>query len=235
MVDGAFYCMKKCETDGIDVTNSITDVELPYFFSEKYKHKIPLELTDKEYKRYFLKWLKLQSSLGIINQVALFANCLNGLTADVRISMLAECFEAFGKRLEKEKKIIVKSENNTTRTVQCENCKEKFELSIRGKKSFACYMAALIETYGKTIFSREYRRRKTLIQKIVKTRNKVFHVNAKQNGVLDGAQCGFYAIKLEWMFRYIIWLEMGFPKDKLDVVIKKEIKKFESQFSNLIY
>lgn len=235
LVDGAFYCMKKCETDGIDVTNSITDVELPYFFSEKYKHKIPLELTDKEYKRYFLKWLKLQSSLGIINQVALFANCLNGLTADVRISMLSECFEAFGKRLEKEKKIIVKSENNTTRTVQCENCKEKFELSIRGKKSFACYMTALIETYGKTIFSREYRRRKTLIQKIVKTRNKVFHVNAKQNGVFGGAQCGFYAIKLEWMFRYIIWLEMGFPKDKLDVVIEKEIKKFESQFSNLIY
>lgn len=152
LVDGAFYCMKKCETDGIDVTNSITDVELPYFFSEKYKHKIPLELTDKEYKRYFLKWLKLQSSLGIINQVALFANCLNGLTADVRISMLAECFEAFGKRLEKEKKIIVKSENNTTRTVQCENCKEKFELSIRGKKSFACYMTALIETYGKNDF-----------------------------------------------------------------------------------
>lgn len=194
-----------------------------------------MELTDKEYKRYFLKWLKLQSSLGIINQVTLFANCLNGLTADVRISMLAECFEAFGKRLEKEKKIIVKSENNTTRTVQCENCKEKFELPIRGKKSFACYMTALIETYGKTIFSREYRRRKTLIQKIVKTRNKVFHVNAKQKGVLGGAQCGFYAIKLEWMFRYIIWLEMGFPKDKLDVVIEKEIKKFESQFSNLIY
>ena len=64
---------------------------------------------------------------------------------------------------------------------------------------------------------------------------KFFHVNAKQNGVLGGAQCGFYAIKLEWMFRYIIWLEMGFPKDKLDVVIEKEIKKFESQFPNLIY
>lgn len=70
---------------------------------------------------------------------------------------------------------------------------------------------------------------------IKRSGGKVFHVNAKQNGVLDGAQCGFYAIKLEWMFRYIIWLEMGFPKDKLDVVIKKEIKKFESQFPNLIY
>ena len=78
--------------------------------------------------------------------------------------MLAECFEAFGKRLEKEKKIIVKSENNTTRTVQCENCKEKFELSIRGKKSFACYMAALIETYGKTIFSRDVYKRQALMQ-----------------------------------------------------------------------
>lgn len=35
LVDGAFYCMKKCETDGIDVTNSITDVEIPYFFQWK--------------------------------------------------------------------------------------------------------------------------------------------------------------------------------------------------------
>ena len=26
LVDGAFYCMKKCKTYGIDVTNSITDV-----------------------------------------------------------------------------------------------------------------------------------------------------------------------------------------------------------------
>lgn len=40
LVDGAFYCMKKCKTDGIDVTNSITDVELPYFFSEKYMQGI---------------------------------------------------------------------------------------------------------------------------------------------------------------------------------------------------
>ena len=85
------------------------------------------------------------------------------------------------------------------------------------------------------MFATQVRYLQILIQKIVKTRNKVFHVNAKQKGVLGGAQCGFYAIKLEWMFRYIIWLEMGFPKDKLDVVIEKEIKKFESQFSNLIY
>ncbi len=111
--------MKKCETDGADVTKILSDIDLAYFSSAKYKHKIPLDLTDKEYKHYFLKWIKLQSKLGIVNQMILFANCLNGLTADVRISMLAECFEALGKRLEKEKKIVVKSEPNRTRKVKC--------------------------------------------------------------------------------------------------------------------
>ena len=63
----------------------------------------------------------------------------------------------------------------------------------------------------------------------------MFHVNGKQKKTLDGKQCGFYAIKLEWMYRYIIWLEMGFPKNKLDAAIAKEIKSFEDQFPQLIY
>ena len=63
----------------------------------------------------------------------------------------------------------------------------------------------------------------------------VFHVNGKQKKTLDGTQCGFYAIKLEWMYRYRIWLEMGFPKNKLDAAIAKEIKSFEDQFPQLIY
>ena len=74
----------------------------------------------------------------------------------------------------------------------------------------------------KNDFSREYRRRKTLIQKIVKQEIKFFMLMLNRTGCLTERQCGFYAIKLEWMFRYIIWLEMGFPKDKLDVVIKKK-------------
>lgn len=235
LLDGAFYCMKKCETDGIDITNTIADVELSYFSSKKHKHKIPLELTDKEYKHYFLKWVKLQSTLGIINQVSLFANCVNGLTADVRISMLAECFEALGKKLEKEKKIKVQSEKNTTRNIRCTKCHEKFKLSIPGKKTLACYMTAIIEAYGQIIFSSEYRRRRTLIRKVVNIRNKVFHVNPRQKNTFDGAHCGFYAVKLEWMFRYIIWLELGVLKDRLDFVVEKEIKKFENEFPQLIY
>jgi len=234
LLDGAFYRMTKCEGDGVDVTESIAQVELGYFTSDKHKHKISLELTDKEYKHYFLKWLKLQSTLGIINQVALFANCINGLTADLRISMLSECFEALGKKFEKAHKITVRPEDGTTRKVRCENCHQQFDLTIKGKKTFMCYMMALIENYGGVIFATEYRRRYSLLQKIVKTRNKVFHVNAKQKKTLSGAQCGLYAIKLEWMLRYIIWLELGFPKVRLDTVIKKEIQNFEAQFPQLI-
>ena len=235
LMDGAFYCMKKCEMNSVDITSILINVELSYFSSEKFKRKIPLELTDKEYKHYFLKWLTLQSSLGIINQVALFANCVNGITADIRIAMLAECFEALGKRLEKENKIEVIPEQNTIRKIRCRECQKENELSIRGKKTYAGYMNAIIEKYGRVIFSSEYRRRKTLIQKIVKTRNKVFHVNIKQKKVLNGEQCGFYAIKLEWMFRYIIWLELEFPKDKLDFVVEKEILEFERLYPQLIY
>lgn len=70
---------------------------------------------------------------------------------------------------------------------------------------------------------------------MIKTRNKVFHVNPKQKKVLKGGQCGIYAVKLEWMFRYIIWILMGYDQAKLDTVVAKEIMKFESKFPNLIY
>lgn len=235
LVDGAFYRMSKCAGDGSDVTESIASIELGYFDSKKHKHKIPLELSDKEYKHYFLKWLKLQSTLGIINQVALFANCVSGLTADLGISMLSECFEALGKKLEKENKITVFSEEPTTRTIKCKHCQLEFDLSIRGKKTFMCYMMAFVETYGKIIFETEFKRRKTLLRKIVKTRNMVFHVNSGQKQTLSGKQCGLYAIKLEWMLRYILWLELGFPKDRIDSVLEKEIKNFEAKFPQLLY
>lgn len=235
LVDGAFYRMTKCKGDGSDITESIASFELGYFKSENHKHKIPLELSDKEYKHYFLKWLKLQSTLGIINQVALFASCVSGLTADLRIAMLSECFEALGKKLEKEHKITVYPEIPTARKVKCKNCQVEFDLSIPGKKTFMCYIIAFVETYGEIIFKTEYKRRRTLLRKIVKTRNMVFHVNAGQKQTLRGRHCGLYAIKLEWMLRYILLLELGFPKDRVDSALEKEIINFEAEFPQLIY
>lgn len=235
LFDGAFYVMNKCLADGNEVTEAVKSVELGYFQSARLKHKIPLELDDKEYKKYFLKWLKLQNDLGIINQMMLFANGVNGLTADVRISMLVECYEALGRKLEKSHILSVTPEPSTSRQVTCSNCGGSHSIPIRGKKTLACYVNALVEKYGKPVFSTEFRRRRSLIAHMIKTRNKVFHVNPKQKKVLKGGQCGFYAVKLEWMFRYIIWILMGYDQAKLDVVIAKEVMSFESDFTGLIY
>ena len=235
LFDGAFYVMNKCLADGNEVTKAVKSVELGYFQSARLKHKIPLELDDKEYKKYFLKWLKLQNDLGIINQMMLFANGVNGLTADVRISMLVECYEALGRKLERLHILSVVPEPNTSRQVTCSNCGGSHSISIRGKKTLACYVNALVEKYGKPVFSTEFRRRRSLIAHMIKTRNKVFHINPKQKKVLKGEQCGFYAVKLECMFRYIIWILMGYDQEKLDTVVSKEVVKFESDFTDLIY
>lgn len=235
LFDGVFYVTNKCLADGNEVTEAIKSVELGYFQSARSKHKIPLELDDKEYKKYFLKWIKLQNDLGIINQMMLFANGVNGLTADVRISMLIECYEALGRKLEKLHILFVAPEPSTFRQVSCSNCGGSHSIPIRGKKTLACYVNALIEKYGKPVFSTEFRRRRSLIAHMIKTRNKVFHVNPKQKKVLKGGQCGFYAVKLEWMFRYIIWILMGYDQAKLDAVILKEVMNFESDFIDLIY
>lgn len=192
-------------------------------------------MDDKEYKKYFLKWLKLQSDLGIINQMTLFANGVNGLTADVHISMLVECFEALGRKLERSHILSVVPEPSAFRQVTCSNCGSNHLITIRGKKTLACYVNAIVEKYGKPVFSTEFRRRRSLIAHMIKTRNKVFHVNPKQKKILKGGQCGFYAVKLEWMFRYIIWLLMGYDQTKLDAVVSKEVMNFESVFPNLIY
>lgn len=149
--------------------------------------------------------------------------------------MLIECYEALGRKLEKLHILSVAPETNTSRQVTCSNCGGSHSIPIRGKKTLACYVSALVEKYGKPVFLTEFRRRRSLIARMIKTRNKVFHVNPKQKKVLKGGQCGFYAVKLEWMFRYIIWILMGYNQAKLDAVISKEVMKFESDFKNLIY
>lgn len=227
--------MENCLVDGYDATEFIRSEKLGYFQSTRSKHKIPLELDDREYKKYFLKWLKLQNNFGIINQMVLYANCIDGITADVRISMLVECYEALGRKLEKIQMLFVVPESASFRNVTCLNCGRFRSIPIRGKKTLACYVLALIEQYGKPIFTTEFRKRRSLIKCIIKTRNKVFHVNSKQKKVLTGRHCGFYAVKLDWMFRYIIWFLMGYDRNKFNMAASKEIKRFENEFPQLIY
>lgn len=235
LFDGAFYTLQNCEADNENITDSIRKIEVGYFQNAKYLHKIPFELDEKSYKKYFLKWLAQEKKLGIINQMVLYANNVNGLPADVRISMLTECYEALAKELEKKKLIIITPEKATNRNVKCPNCNQSHIIPVKGKKTLACCLLAILERFGQPVFMTEYRRKRSLVNHIVKTRNKVFHVNYRQKKTLKGSQSGFYAIKLDWLYRYIILLLIGIDKKKLDEIVSKQILKFEKQHPDLLY
>ncbi len=85
-------------------------------------------------------------------EMVLFVNGVNGLTADVRISMLVECYEAIGRKLERLHIISVVPEPSTSRQVICSNCGGSHTIPIRGKKTLACYVNVLVGKYRKQVF-----------------------------------------------------------------------------------
>lgn len=242
---GAFHVMESCKADGEDITAEIRKIELGYFQNAEYKHYIRLHFTDKQYKSYFLRWMKLEKSLGIINQTMLYSSNVRGLPVDLRLAIASECYESLSEMLEDKGSLTVKKEPDSKINQTCPYCRQQYEIKIKGRKTFAARLLAIMEVYGKPIFSTEYRRRKSLIFRIIKTRNKVFHVKRKfrRSGQskqklekhLNKKHCRFYSIKLDWMYRYIIWLLLGVNRDELDKAVIQTVEMFEKTFPDLVY
>ena len=236
LFDGAFYNLTQCYIDNDEITEIVSKKENAYFQSEGYKHSIPIVLSNIEYKQYFIRWMKIEKKCMPINQIVLYANNTRGITADVRLALLAECYETFAFELEKMGYIFIKKRPTTSRTIQCNNCNNQITIKSKNKrKTLSDCLEAVIDFYGRPVFSTEYRRRKSLLRHIVATRNKIFHVKLKRNRSLKGDKCAFYAIKMDWMYRYIILCLITGKREKIDSVIKKPISKFEEEFSQLIY
>ncbi|MCD8103955.1 MAG: hypothetical protein LUF35_02875 [Lachnospiraceae bacterium] len=230
LFEGAFFLMRECLVDDEDITAVIQEVELGYFQSSKYLHEIPVVLTDAEYKKYFLRWVKLARKRAIINQMILYASNVNGITSDVRLAMLAESFNMLAKKMEKENLLSIIPEPDTYSKITCQHCGQLNSKRIKGRKTLSCCLNSVIGQYGMPVFSTEYRRRKSLITHIVKTRNKVFHVDSGKRGYLSGGQCGFYSVKLDWMYRYVCLIQIGIDKTILDNAISKKIRNCSGQY-----
>ena len=236
LFDGAFYNLTQCYIDNDEITEIVSKKENAYFQSEGYKHSIPIVLSNIEYKQYFIRWMKIEKKYMPINQIVLYANNTRGITADVRLALLAECYETFAFELEKMGYIFIKKRSTTSRTIQCNNCNNHITIKSKNiRKTLSDCLEAVIDFYGRPVFSVEYRRRKSLLRHIVATRNKIFHVKLKRNRSLKGDKCAFYAIKMDWMYRYIILCLITGKREKIDSVIKKPISKFEEEFPQLIY
>ena len=235
LFDGTFYKMKSCIADGKDVTETLLEIETGYFRYSKYGARLLINISDKDYTRFFRNWLIAEQRLGIINQMMLYADNIPHLTADIRLAMVAETYEAFAKLLEKLGEIRIAKEPTVYKEIICQNCSYKNQIPIKGRKTLKGCLTAVIDKYGKIVFSTEFRRRRRLIKKIVKTRNKVFHVNRRQSDVLASNSLGFYVIKLNLLYRYIILNMIGVKKETLDRSFSGIVSKYERKFPNCIF
>lgn len=235
LFDGTFYRMKSCTADGGDVTEALWEVEAGYFRYSKYGTRLLINLPDKDYTKIFRNWLIAEKRLGIINQMILYADNIPHLTADIRLAMVAETYESFAKMLEKQGNIRIVKEPTVYKEIICQNCSYKNQIPIKGRKTLKGCLTAVIDKYGKIVFSTEFRRRKRLIKKIVKTRNKVFHVNRRQSDVLALDSLGFYVIKLNLLYRYIVLHMIGVKTETLDQSFSRIVRKYESKYANCIF
>ncbi len=243
LFNGAFHVMESCMVNSVDITNLIRKTELGYFQNAGFKYMIPLFLTDKEYKKFFLQWEKLERSLRAINQTILYGNNVRGLPVDIKLALLIECYEALAKKLEKGGYVKIAKEPDRLCKVVCPYCKQSYMKNIKGNKTLASCLLAVLKTYGKPVFSTEYRRKNSMVRCFVNIRVKVFHVkskkencrNRKKRKFLSGPQCRFYAIKFDWLYRYIIWILLGIDQSKLDQAIEPQIAALEKEYPWLLY
>ena len=229
LFQGAFYVLESCKVDDEEITAEIRKIEQGYFKNAVYQHFIRLHLTNKQYKSYFLRWMKLEKRLGIINKMMLYSSNMQGLPVELRLAIASECYESLSEMLEKKGYLTVKREPDNNIKQTCPHCQKKYVIKVKGKKTFRTRLLAVMEMYGKPIFSTEYRKRKSLISRIVKTRNKVFHVkqkfgcNAQRKQKLEKRlnkkYCGFYSIKLDWMYRYIVLLLLRVDRNEWSSII----------------
>ena len=119
--------------------------------------------------------------------------------------------------------------------ITCSKCGYQHLNKNRSRKTLGSCLESVIRVYGKPVFSTEYRRKRSLVKHIVKTRNKIFHVKTNSKGALGGGQSGFYAIKLDWMYRYIILCLVTGNRQIMDYELEKNVLAFETTFPQLVY
>lgn len=233
LFDGIFFNVKSFVADDIEYVEYIREVQLSYYTSEKRYLNFPLEFTNREYKKYYNKWLKIEKKNKIIHPVFLFSTYLNGMTTDLRMALLLEIFEPIAEALHERGDIVLVKPPYKEFSNKCKKCGSTVSRKVPNKElTFADKIKPLIKKYGKEIFVKE--NTKNLVSKAVKVRNKVDHVKANTVNVMNGKQCGFYIYKFSLMYRYIMLIELGLNDKLIEQTISSWIEAFDKNYSHLI-
>lgn len=228
--DGCFFATEKVIIDNKDVSEDMKDKMLSFYCGNSIYFPISQPLDDKLYKKGFGKWKKYDKKNRYLIQMFFYATYTDGITMDLRISLLTEIFEPLSKILEEDGKIVVEnSQPIKVKKIICPVCKEKIDVETKCSPSFKDCVMSIIKIYGERIFLRE--NIAVLCQRLVNTRNKVLHLDKDKKDCLTGKQCGFYTKKIVMLIRLIIITECEvFEYNAWEQVIK-EIERFDKRFA----
>lgn len=226
--EGRFFKISSFKIDNQEYIKGASKYLLKYFQSNNVFVRIELELTDKEYKKLFLKFTKAVNKNILRYNAYLYAAYSKELTPDLRIAILIQVFEPIAKEMEKSKKIqIVKS--NEPKMHTCRYCEKT--IPIKEKITLNDCLSALIKNYGKDVFKGDAKAK--IIKRTVNLRNRIDHVNPNKKNYLSGGQSGFYIRKYELLFRLITIREIGIEYDKIQKSVCQSINSLNKQYPML--
>ena len=229
LFEGLFYSVTEFWADEIDCLKEIKDIQLAYYESTKQYTYFEIDFSDKVYKSYYSKWLKREKKNRLIHPVFLFSTYLEGMPVDLRLAILLEIFEPLAEELHNRGEIVLVKEPFITYHNKCKNCGAYVSRKDKNKKlSFNDKIKPLIKKYGKIIFEDD--NRKKLVEKSIKIRNKIDHVNVDTKNVLSGEQCGVYLYKYSLLYRYIVLLDIGIDSSQIEPAMKLWLDYFNHKY-----
>lgn len=233
LFDGCFFKVNKFLIDGIDYYDQIEKTILRYFNSDKKYIRLSQPINDTEYKSGFLEWEKYNKKAFNINQMYFYIGYEKDLTADMKIALFSEVFEPLSNYLNKAYNMPIINQDSYRDVIEhCPECNKDYVKKIKRKITLKDRIESVIQMYGNVIFDADDTN--AMVSKIVKTRNKMLHVDSNKKDTLSGGQCGFYLEKFVDMYRVIVLQELKLWNRELENELKKSIYNYNLTFPKLL-
>lgn len=232
LFEGLFFPLVSFTADEKDYTVEVQKKQLDYYKSQKRYAYIPIEMGDQKYRKIYRNWIKEEKKNKIIHPVFLYSVYLEGMPVDLRMALLLETFEPIAEDLHNRGIITLIKPPTKTYTNKCKKCGSSVSRIVPNRElEFKDKLKPLLKKYGKIIFKGDAKTK--LIAKSVKVRNKVDHVNANTENVMNGKQCGFYIYKFSLMYRYIMLKEIGVEDKDINSYIFEWVENFNGKYPRL--
>lgn len=232
LFEGLFFPLVSFMADETDYTKEIQQKQLVYYKSQKQYAYIPIVFENQQYRKLYMKWLKVEKKNETIHPVFLYSAYLEGMPVDIRMALLLETFEPIAEELHNRGIITLVKPPTRTFTNRCKYCGKPVSRTVRNRElEFKDKLQPLIRKYGKIIFKGDAKTK--LTARSVKIRNKVDHVNANTENAMNGKQCGFYIYKFSLMYRYIMLREIGVEDKNINPYISEWVENFNREYPQL--